>query len=414
MRRSSTSFFVLLALGLALAPGAARAQMPGRGSAPAPAPTGSATGSTSAPAAAITLPVVKKNDGAIYPKQAIDEGVRDVVRRHRCCSTSTRRGWSRTRWSRRPWATASTRRPSRPRTKLEFEPATRDGKPVAVKGLRFIYTFAPPPPPPSALSGRVVTLAGERPIAGATVDVRDSAGTERTVTTDGDRRLAGRRPRRRHVPRHGPRGGPRAARGRRDACSRRGGDRRRSPRARSEAPTDAGAAPAEDVEEVEVHGEKPPREVTKRTLEQREIDRIPGTNGDALRSLQNLPGVARPPGLAGLLIVRGSAPQDTQYFVDGTPVPIVYHFGGLSSVVPTEMLDQIDFYPGNFSTQYGRAMGGVVDVGLLNPKSDRLHGMARSTSSTRACSRRGRSSTRAGASPSPGGARTSTCGSGPC
>jgi hypothetical protein len=116
--------------------------------------------------------------------------------------------------------------------------------------------------------------------------------------------------------------------------------------------------------------------VTKRTLEQRELERIPGTNGDALRSLQNLPGVARAPGLAGLLIVRGSAPQDTNVFVDGTLIPIVYHFGGLSSVVPTEILERIDFYPGNFSAQYGRVMGGVVDVGIRDPKSDRLHGLA--------------------------------------
>jgi hypothetical protein len=42
--------------------------------------------------------------------------------------------------------------------------------------------------------------------------------------------------------------------------------------------------------------------------------------------------------------------------------------------VPTEMLDRIDFYPGNFSAQYGRAMGGIVDVGLTDPKKDKLHG----------------------------------------
>ena len=54
----------------------------------------------------------------------------------------------------------------------------------------------------------------------------------------------------------------------------------------------------------------------------------------------------------------------------------MYHFGGLSSVVPTEMLSRIDFYPGNFSAQFGRAMGGIVDVGLIDPAKDRLHGMA--------------------------------------
>jgi len=104
------------------------------------------------------------------------------------------------------------------------------------------------------------------------------------------------------------------------------------------------------------------------------MNRIPGTNGDAIRSLQNLPGVART--LTGLLIVRGSAPQDTQIFIDGTAIPYVYHLFGLSSVVPTEILDRLDFYPGNFSAQYGRAMGGVVDVGIRDPKTDGIHAMA--------------------------------------
>ncbi len=127
--------------------------------------------------------------------------------------------------------------------------------------------------------------------------------------------------------------------------------------------------------EVLVRGERPPREVVKRTITKREIDRIPGTNGDALRSLQNLPGVARPPGIIGLLLVRGSGPADTQTFIDGTPVPLIYHFGGLSSVVPTELLDKIDFYPGNFGAEYGRVMGGIVDVGLRSPKDDGYRGM---------------------------------------
>lgn len=127
--------------------------------------------------------------------------------------------------------------------------------------------------------------------------------------------------------------------------------------------------------EVLVRGERPPREVVKRTLTKREINRIPGTNGDALRSLQNLPGVARPPAIAGILLVRGSGPADTQTFIDGTPVPLIYHFGGLSSVVPTEMLDKIDFYPGNFGAEYGRVTGGIVDVGLRKPKDDGYAGL---------------------------------------
>ncbi|RYZ04715.1 MAG: hypothetical protein EOO73_23095, partial [Myxococcales bacterium] len=142
-------------------------------------------------------------------------------------------------------------------------------------------------------------------------------------------------------------------------------------------PPAAPAAPAapEDSLDIDVEGEKPPREPTQRTLSAEEITKIPGTNGDALRSLQNMPGVARVGAFDGLLIVRGSSPRDTQVFVDGTNVPIVYHFGGLSSVLPSEMLERIDFYPGNFGPQYGRATGGIVDVGVRSPKKDKLHGL---------------------------------------
>ena len=139
-------------------------------------------------------------------------------------------------------------------------------------------------------------------------------------------------------------------------------------------PSAAEAAGGEALD-LEVQGEKPPREPTKRVLAAEEISRIPGTNGDALRAIGNMPGVARPPGGDGALIVRGSSPRDSQVFVDGTNIPMVYHFGGLSSVIPTEMLEKIDFYPGNFGPQYGRATGGIVDVGVRSPRKDRIGGL---------------------------------------
>ncbi len=127
--------------------------------------------------------------------------------------------------------------------------------------------------------------------------------------------------------------------------------------------------------EIEVKGQKPPREVTRHVLEAAELKKIPGTNGDAIRAIENLPGVARPPSVQGLLIVRGSAPFDTGIFIDGTQIPIAYHFGGLVSVVPSEVLERIEFYPGNYGVQFGRGMGGVVDIGLRSPKKDGFHGL---------------------------------------
>lgn len=133
---------------------------------------------------------------------------------------------------------------------------------------------------------------------------------------------------------------------------------------------------AEAVTTIVVQGAHPTREVTRRAVSRRELARIPGTSGDALRAVQNLPGVARPPTLSGLLVVRGNADQTTPVFVDGLWIPNVYHFGGLSSVVPTEMLDEINFYPGNFSVKYGRALAGVVDAHLRETRNDgKYHGL---------------------------------------
>ncbi|MFT3923729.1 MAG: TonB family protein [Myxococcales bacterium] len=126
---------------------------------------------------------------------------------------------------------------------------------------------------------------------------------------------------------------------------------------------------------LEVRGEKPPRETTVHQLKSEEIRVIPGTNGDPLRAVETMPGVARPPGIDGQLVVRGSAPQDTAIFIDGISVPIAYHFGGLVSVIPSDALTRLDFRPGNFGPEFGRAMGGVIDIGLRGPRRDRFGGV---------------------------------------
>jgi TonB family protein len=255
--------------------------------------------------------------------------------------------------------------------KFVYEPATRDGKPIPVQIL-YQYKFflkpaepvaptpgTPPPGPPQKkignLKGQIRIVEADVPLAGAEVIVTGPDGTTWRVQTDGEGRWAV----------HGIPPGHYQVRI--AASGFNAAQQEEEVVAGEETEVTYRVAPQTDELEVTVIGERPPREVTRRVIERREIDRIPGTSGDALRSIQSLPGVARPPGLAGLLIVRGSAPEDTQAFVDGATVPLIYHFGGLSSVVPTELLDRIDFYPGNFSAKYGRLMGGIIDVALREP-----------------------------------------------
>ena len=119
---------------------------------------------------------------------------------------------------------------------------------------------------------------------------------------------------------------------------------------------------------------RPKKDVTHVVLTADVIDKVPGTAGDPLAVLQDLAGVARAPAGSGLLIVRGSAPEDSQIFVDGMDVPLVYHFGGLRSVLPEGVIDNIEFVPGNFSPEYGRATGGIVDVHLKELRPKRFSG----------------------------------------
>jgi TonB family protein len=129
-----------------------------------------------------------------------------------------------------------------------------------------------------------------------------------------------------------------------------------------------------DPNDVLVEASRPRKELTRRTLDTQEIDKVPGTFGDAVSVVTNLPSVARPPLGLGLLIVRGSSPEDTRVALGGIDVPSVYHFGALRSVVPTSVIESVDFFPGNFSPYYGRAIGGYLDVRLKRLAPEQTHG----------------------------------------
>ncbi|MFW5966269.1 MAG: TonB-dependent receptor domain-containing protein [Persicimonas sp.] len=125
---------------------------------------------------------------------------------------------------------------------------------------------------------------------------------------------------------------------------------------------------------VKTTAEREEREVNRQRISRDEIRQVPGSGGDVVRSVQNMPGVARPSFVGGDIIVRGAAPEDTEVFLQGDSIPLVFHFLGGPAVVSSEMLDAVDFYPGNFSSYYGRATGGIVSLDTRSPRDDRFHG----------------------------------------
>ena len=125
--------------------------------------------------------------------------------------------------------------------------------------------------------------------------------------------------------------------------------------------------------ETTVRADPNREEISRQTLTTEELTKMPGTMGDALRAIENLPGVARAPFNSGLLIVRGGKPTDSRVFLAGAEVPQLYHFGGFTSVFPTQLVDHVDYFAGSFGVRYGRAIAGAIDVDLREPKRDRIH-----------------------------------------
>ncbi|MBA3822011.1 MAG: TonB family protein, partial [Deltaproteobacteria bacterium] len=129
--------------------------------------------------------------------------------------------------------------------------------------------------------------------------------------------------------------------------------------------------------ETVIEGERETLEVTRRTLQRQQLTSVPGTFGDPIRVIQTLPGINRAPFGLGLLLVRGSNPDDTGIYVDGHEVPSLFHFLGGPSIFNAEMLESIDLYPGGFPARFGRKHGGAVALELRPTKSDGIHGSAK-------------------------------------
>ncbi len=127
-------------------------------------------------------------------------------------------------------------------------------------------------------------------------------------------------------------------------------------------------------EEVVVRASRIRREAVETRIRTEEARRVPGTQGDTLKVVQNLPGVGRSSFGSGQLIVWGSAPNETRVNVDGVEVPTLYHVGGLRSTINSDLVRSIDLSPGSYGAEYGRGLGGLVRIELRPLPAEGVHG----------------------------------------
>lgn len=131
---------------------------------------------------------------------------------------------------------------------------------------------------------------------------------------------------------------------------------------------------ADNPYDVTVEAHAPKREVTRRKLVVQEVATQPGTFGDPILAVENLPGVAVMPFDPTGVAMRGAAPDESSMYIEGFRIPFLYHLIGVRSILAPGMLDSFDLYPGGAPIYYGRQTGGVLDARLKRLAPDRVHG----------------------------------------
>ena len=116
------------------------------------------------------------------------------------------------------------------------------------------------------------------------------------------------------------------------------------------------------------------RDPTKKSLTYTDFYSTPGAGGDPVKAVSNLPGINRST-QGARVVIQGGTPDDTQYGVNQQYVPIVFHFGGLTSVIMPEAIESVDYLSAGYGPEYGKAIGGIINLNTRSPRTDRYYGI---------------------------------------
>ncbi len=114
-----------------------------------------------------------------------------------------------------------------------------------------------------------------------------------------------------------------------------------------------------------------------RTIGTTEIKRTPGGNRDISKVVRSLPGVASTPSFRNDIIIRGGAPSENTFYLDGIQIPVINHFqtqgssGGPVGIINVDLLREVSFYSGAFPANRGNTMSSVFDFQLKDGRTDK-------------------------------------------
>ncbi|GAA4323220.1 TonB-dependent receptor [Flaviaesturariibacter amylovorans] len=126
-------------------------------------------------------------------------------------------------------------------------------------------------------------------------------------------------------------------------------------------------------------------------LSTEEIKSSPGSNFDISRAVQSLPGISGSDGLGvgyrNDLIIRGGAPYESVYYLDGIEIPVINHFatqgagGGPQGILNVSFIEDVRVSTSAFDARYDNALSGVFAFRQKNGNRNRVQGNIRLSAS---------------------------------
>lgn len=135
----------------------------------------------------------------------------------------------------------------------------------------------------------------------------------------------------------------------------------------------------DDLDEVIVTSSPFPAKIESpnsiQNLSREEIATYPGGNNDIAKVVQSLPGVSGSVGFRNDVIIRGGAPSENVYYLDGVEIPNINHFatqgsaGGPVGLLNVSFIEDVTLSTSAFAARYDNALSGVLQFNQRNGNS---------------------------------------------
>ncbi len=119
-----------------------------------------------------------------------------------------------------------------------------------------------------------------------------------------------------------------------------------------------------------------------------EIASYPGGNNDIAKVVQSLPGVSGSVGgFRNDVIIRGGAPNENVYYLDGIEIPNINHFstqgsaGGPVGMLNVSFIDGVTLSSSSFESKYDNVLSGVLQFNQRKGNNKKFQGNARISAS---------------------------------